>query len=147
MYILYIERERERQREIDTNVPILSPVANVIDHLGALRPLLSRVKVFWEFAVVDEEHTLQIPALDCLLDGLMEAWRPVKIYGNPGPPKKVEFGTIQTYVALSCSDNTCSLTRSFCPSFFLERLLQLSKTIGVGELQSLNKATCRTKLM
>jgi len=99
-------------------VPILSPVANVIDHLGALRPLLSRVKVFWELAIVDEEHTLQVPALDGLLDGLMEAWRPVKIYGNPGPPKKGGFGTIQTYVILSCSDNTCSLTRFFCPSFF-----------------------------
>lgn len=52
------------------NLTLLAPVADVVDHLGTLRPLLRRIEIVREIRATLKEDTFQFTTLDGRLDGL-----------------------------------------------------------------------------
>ena len=52
------------------NLTLLAPVADVVDHLGTLRPLLRGIEVVREIRATLKEDTFQFTTLDGGLDGL-----------------------------------------------------------------------------
>lgn len=79
------------------NLTLLAPVADVVDHLGTLRPLLRRIEIVREIRATLKEDTFQFTTLDGRLDGLPVVGNAQSIPGgevqhlNPWPCEQAKY--------------------------------------------------------